>query len=162
MNAKKTSQWRRRSVYGMVLMALLTAGIFHNSASAQVTIDWQVVASAGAVPSSASAYKLFSVTGQPSPVGRTASSTNAVLHGFMLAPDGHASGCCNLAGDANNDGGVNVADAVFLINHVFKGGAAPPCLQEGDANGDGNPNVGDAVRLINYVFRGGEAPVCGA
>ena len=63
-----------------------------------------------------------------------------------------------LCGDANGDGGVNVADAVFIINYVFKGGAAPQPVEAGDANYDGQTNVADAVYLINYVFKGGSAP----
>ena len=63
-------------------------------------------------------------------------------------------------GDANGDGDVNVADAVMLINYVFKGGPAPEPLQAADANGDGDVNVADAVFLINYVFSGGPAPIC--
>jgi hypothetical protein len=35
--------------------------------------------------------------------------------------------CCDVPGDANNDGSLNVGDAVFIINHVFKGGPAPIC-----------------------------------
>jgi hypothetical protein len=62
------------------------------------------------------------------------------------------------SGDANLDGQANVGDAVFIINHVFKGGAAPLVIQTADANCDGNCNVGDAVRLVNYVFRSGETP----
>jgi len=69
--------------------------------------------------------------------------------------------CCDLPGDANDDGVVNVGDAVHVINYVFKGGAAPPCLNEADANGDCVVNVGDAVFAINYVFKAGSAPVCG-
>jgi hypothetical protein len=30
-----------------------------------------------------------------------------------------------VAGDANCDGGTNVADAVYLINFIFKGGLPP-------------------------------------
>jgi len=63
-------------------------------------------------------------------------------------------------GDANGDGQINVADAVFLINHIFKGGPAPDPPIAGDANCDGNPNVGDAVYIINYVFNGGPEPGC--
>lgn len=63
-------------------------------------------------------------------------------------------------GDANGDGGINVGDAVFLINYVFKGGSSPPSLDAGDANCDYSQNVGDAVFLINYVFKGGPAPGC--
>jgi hypothetical protein len=64
------------------------------------------------------------------------------------------------AGDANGDALANVADAVFLINFVFKGGQAPEPLEAGDANCDGQTNVGDAVYLINFVFRGGPEPCC--
>lgn len=69
--------------------------------------------------------------------------------------------CCRVPGDANHDNGVNVGDAVFLINHVFKSGPAPQCRQEGNVNGDASVNVGDAVFLINRVFKSGPAPTCG-
>ncbi|MEZ5357759.1 MAG: dockerin type I repeat-containing protein [Candidatus Zixiibacteriota bacterium] len=89
----------------------------------------------------------------------------ATCHGYT--PDGPGphgimvSGCCDLAGDANDDGALNIGDAVFLINYIFSGGAAPSCSQAADANGDGSVNIADAVYLINYIFRGGVAPVCG-
>jgi hypothetical protein len=63
-----------------------------------------------------------------------------------------------ICGDANGDLEANVADAVHLINYVFKGGPAPDPLEAGDANLDGDTNVGDAVYLINYVFKGGPPP----
>ena len=66
-----------------------------------------------------------------------------------------------VCGDANSDGSVNVADAVYIINYVFKGGPAPDPVCVGDANGDGDVNVGDAVYLISYVFLGGPPPVDG-
>jgi hypothetical protein len=62
-------------------------------------------------------------------------------------------------GDANNDNGINVGDAVYLINYVFKSGPAPVAWKAGDANCDGLVNVGDAVRLINHVFKGAPSPV---
>ena len=52
-------------------------------------------------------------------------------------------------GDANGDRMVNVGDAVFIINYIFKGGAAPMPKKIGDANGDCAVNVGDAVYVIN-------------
>ena len=63
-----------------------------------------------------------------------------------------------LPGDANDDTGVDVGDAVYIVNYAFKGGAAPDPLIAGDANRDGGVNVGDAVFLINYVFKGGPPP----
>lgn len=65
-----------------------------------------------------------------------------------------------LCGDINNDGKINVGDAVFLITYIFRGGAAPPFMECANCNGDANLNVGDAVYLINYIFRGGPGPNC--
>lgn len=62
-----------------------------------------------------------------------------------------------IRGDANGDGTINVGDAVYIVNYVFRGGPAPDSYQ-GDANGDGNINIGDAVFIVNYVFRGGPPP----
>jgi len=64
-----------------------------------------------------------------------------------------------MCGDANSDGQVNVGDAVYLVNYIFKDGPAPvPEVCVGDANGDGETNVGDAVYLVNYIFKGGPEP----
>lgn len=65
-----------------------------------------------------------------------------------------------VCGDANGDDDINVADPVFVINYVFRGGPAPDPLESGDANCDGGINVGDAVHVINHVFNGGPAPCC--
>lgn len=66
-----------------------------------------------------------------------------------------------LAGNANGDASRNVADAVYLVNHIFKGGPQPtPLMKCGDANCDINVNVADAVYMINYVFNGGPTPNC--
>lgn len=81
---------------------------------------------------------------------------------FLAVGNSQAASCCDVAGDANADGGVNIGDAVFLINHIFSGGAAPECADEGDANSDGGINIGDAVYLITYIFKGGDAPTCPA
>ncbi|MEZ5359256.1 MAG: M4 family metallopeptidase [Candidatus Zixiibacteriota bacterium] len=63
-------------------------------------------------------------------------------------------------GDASGDGTINIGDAVFLINYIFKGGPAPDPIENGDANCDGSVNVGDAVFLVNFIFNGGPAPGC--
>ncbi|MEE9441393.1 MAG: M1 family aminopeptidase [candidate division Zixibacteria bacterium] len=64
-------------------------------------------------------------------------------------------------GDANDDGDVNVGDAVFLINLVFKSGPPPAKPNWADTNADCAINIGDAVYLINHVFRDGLAPQLG-
>lgn len=64
-----------------------------------------------------------------------------------------------VCGDATMDYQLNIGDAVYLVNFVFKDGPAPYPICVGDANHDGETNVGDTVYLINYVFKGGPAPV---
>ena len=63
-----------------------------------------------------------------------------------------------ICGDANRDLAVDVGDAVYLINYVFKNGDPPDPLEAGETNCDGAVNVGDAVYLINYVFKNGPTP----
>jgi hypothetical protein len=61
-------------------------------------------------------------------------------------------------GDANNDGDVNLSDAVTIINYVFIGGPPPEPFITGEVNCDGTVNVSDAVWILNYVFVGGSGP----
>jgi hypothetical protein len=94
--------------------------------------------------------------------------TDTATFYWRVKPDGAAEYEClyaiNLiagsgnAGDANGDGLVNIGDAVFLINYVFKGGPAPDPLESGDANCDNSVDIGDAVYIVSYVFKGGEPP----
>lgn len=73
----------------------------------------------------------------------------------------HLTPAAGRPGDANNDGGVNVGDIVFMINFTFKSGPAPLVRAFGDVNSDCVLNVGDAVYLVNFIFKGGPAPVLG-
>lgn len=70
-----------------------------------------------------------------------------------------AVGCENSpCGDANCDQQVDIGDAVYIINYVFKNGPGPYPYENGDVNGDGRVNIGDAVYLVNFIFRSGPAP----
>jgi len=64
-----------------------------------------------------------------------------------------------VAGDANGSRAVNILDATFLINYLYKSGAAPDPLESGDANGNTATNILDVTYLINYLYKGGPAPV---
>jgi hypothetical protein len=77
-----------------------------------------------------------------------------------LAFEIYSSVCDCLPGDANGDGVVNIGDAVYLVNFIFKGGPppAPYALCSGDANCDCQVNIADAVYLINFIFKGGPPP----
>jgi len=72
-----------------------------------------------------------------------------------------STGCCVVPGDANGDGSKNIADASYIINKIFFGGADYPCTAEADANADGNANIADASFIINSIFFGGPQPTCG-
>jgi len=65
-----------------------------------------------------------------------------------------------IMGDANNDGDINIGDAVFLIDHIFGGGPAPDPESLGDADCNDTINIADPVYIINYIFKGGPPPGC--
>ena len=63
-------------------------------------------------------------------------------------------------GDPNNDGSINLSDAVFIIAYVTSGGSAPrPHVGVGDVNCDGAVNISDAVYLVDYIFHHGPRPL---
>lgn len=78
------------------------------------------------------------------------------IYKFIPAPP-----CCDLAGDADNNGSVNIGDVTFIIARIFGGGVAPDCQDEADANSTNTLNIGDATYLIARIFSGGPAPICG-
>jgi len=65
-----------------------------------------------------------------------------------------------ICGNPNGDNTVNVGDAVFIINYIFRGGRPPDPYWLGDANCDASVNVGDAVFLISAIFGEGPQPEC--
>jgi hypothetical protein len=62
-------------------------------------------------------------------------------------------------GDANGDGQINVADAMYILNYLFRNGPPPVSSEAGDANCDGDCGVLDVVFLLNYLFRHGPSPL---
>ncbi|MCA8960646.1 MAG: dockerin type I repeat-containing protein, partial [Planctomycetes bacterium] len=69
-------------------------------------------------------------------------------------------------GDVNQDGAVNIADVVALLDQLFSGGAPSTCQSSLDGNDDGMVDVADAIRVLNFLFSGGAAldapfPSCG-
>jgi hypothetical protein len=64
-----------------------------------------------------------------------------------------------MTGDVNNNGSLTSADIIYLVNYVFKGGAAPlPCTPAGDVNCNGTITSADIIYLVNHVFKSGPAP----
>lgn len=74
---------------------------------------------------------------------------------------GCVSVCCFEPGDSNDDGGVNIADVVFIISYIFALGPVPPCLDQADTNGSNEITIGDVTSLIAWIFATGPPPICG-
>ncbi len=61
-------------------------------------------------------------------------------------------------GDANNDAVVNIADGVWILSYLFRGGLAPVCLDAADVDDSGMLDINDAISVIYYRLMGGQAP----
>ncbi len=66
--------------------------------------------------------------------------------------------CCFIRGDADRNGGVNIADVPAILGYLFSGGAPPLTLDAADVNDDGMVNQADPVYLLAYLFSGGAPP----
>jgi hypothetical protein len=61
-------------------------------------------------------------------------------------------------GDADDSGGTNISDAVFILRGLFQGGASARCPDAADVDDSGTANISDAVYLLRLLFQGG-API---
>jgi hypothetical protein len=68
--------------------------------------------------------------------------------------------CMRVCGDVNWDDIIDLGDAVYLLNYLFKGGDPPDPLERGNVNCDDTIDLGDAVYLLNYLFKNGPPPCC--
>ncbi len=55
-------------------------------------------------------------------------------------------------GNANADVAVDIADAIFLLTHLFAQGPTPSCKDAADANDDGALDISDAVKMLAHLF----------
>ena len=57
-------------------------------------------------------------------------------------------------GDANDDGRIDLSDAVRILGTLFLGDDPLPCLDAANANGDPRVDVSDAVFILGHLFLG--------
>jgi len=99
-------------------------------------------------------------------------SPSSLAGGTPGFDDSGAVGGLQLAGDSNQDGDVDISDAVSFLLRLFGGSAkALPCdgadissganLAVFDLDDDKAANLTDVVFLLNFLFREGPAPVRG-
>ena len=63
-----------------------------------------------------------------------------------------------IRGNANDDFKVDIADPIWILNELFRGGPATACQPAADANFDGTITIADTAYLIGYLFGGGDEP----
>ena len=61
--------------------------------------------------------------------------------------------------DTTDDGELDIADPVRLLNWLFRGSSPPiRCPAAADCNGDGEGEISDAVYALSYLFLGTDPP----
>ena len=61
-------------------------------------------------------------------------------------------------GDSDDNGILNLTDAIFNLNYLFVGGSQPGCFDASDADNNGSLQLTDGIFILNYLFLGGRAP----
>ncbi len=61
-------------------------------------------------------------------------------------------------GDIDQNGRLQVGDAINILMYLFALGREPACMDSADINGDDRVNVADAIVLLAYLFNGGAPP----
>jgi hypothetical protein len=64
-----------------------------------------------------------------------------------------------MCGNANRDKAVTIADVVYLVQYLFRGGEEP-WLFLSDANGSNDVTIADCVYIVSYLFKSGPPPQC--
>ena len=67
--------------------------------------------------------------------------------------------CCQLRGNLNDLGTIDITDLTYLVSYMFRGGPPPLCFEHGDVNASGAIDVVDLTALVDYMFRSGPAPM---
>jgi hypothetical protein len=82
-----------------------------------------------------------------------------VLSFAKLAPDGDCrpQGSLFRRGDSDADGALQLTDAVFTLNHLFRAGPGPTCADAADADDNGAIEITDAILTLSHLFLGGPA-----
>jgi len=62
-------------------------------------------------------------------------------------------------GDTNDDGALDVADAIALLARLFQGVRELPCEKSADVDDSGRLDLTDAVALLDHAFLGGPEPI---
>jgi len=144
----------------MILFLILTIAVWEqNSWAESKSTNYQetsdVVCSVAGGARSDSFGLNVAVGGQGCPIGTQSSENYSVWGGWAYTALEEAA-----RGDVNEDGLIDIGDAIYLLNYLFRDGPAPVPLIAGDLNCDSLIDLGDLIYLINYLFKDGPSPLC--
>ena len=89
-----------------------------------------------------------------------------VVHGFEVRPE-TLPGSVGfpkpiergfIRADANGDGRIDISDATFTLNYLFRSGEHPPCFEAANSNGGDGINIADPIYTLQFKFRSGPPP----
>jgi hypothetical protein len=63
-----------------------------------------------------------------------------------------------IRGDVEENGFINISDAIAVLSYLFIGGKKPSCPDTADVTDDGIVNITDPIALLGYLFLSGKAP----
>jgi len=89
---------------------------------------------------------------------RTYSLLTALFLQLALLGGAPGVACAYILGDSNGDNRLNIADPIYLLNHLYRGAPAAPLGARPDADCDGRVSLSDVIALVDYFFMDGEAP----
>jgi predicted outer membrane repeat protein len=78
--------------------------------------------------------------------------------GAYEAEAGQVTGPRFIRGDANDDGGVDLSDAIGILQYQFLAGEKPKCMDAADADDTGAIDLSDPIFILNYLFLAGTHP----
>ena len=90
--------------------------------------------------------------------------TEVVVQGKLIVPNTN-SGTISIGNfhdfirsDCNTLDGIDIADAIFLLNYLFLGNAQPICDDACDANDDAAVDIADVIVILELLFLGADMP----
>ena len=63
-----------------------------------------------------------------------------------------------LRADTDRNGSIELTDAVFLLDYLFRSSREIPCQDSADANDDGKLDISDGIFVLRFLFSGGSNP----
>ncbi|HVR74999.1 MAG TPA: hypothetical protein VMT52_11730 [Planctomycetota bacterium] len=98
------------------------------------------------------------VQGVALPAEEVLANWENILSGAGANPPTEPPGTRFHRGDADDNGALQLTDALRVLGFLFLGLPAPTCLDSGDADDNGALQLTDALQILGFLFLGGPPP----